>query len=127
MNGKCRETENNGDGVVALTDNVGEVVRFYHVGTIEHKGEWYAFFKPVEELDGIDPDELLIYRIVERDQGEDLEPVLDDKVQAEVYERFIKEIEDDDDDGAPITTRGCCGGGDCPSQGDCSACTGCRK
>ena len=73
MNDKYREiTEESGDGVVALTDDCGEVVRFYHIGTIEYKGGWYAFFKPYESLDGVDPDELLIYRIEGDDKSEDL-------------------------------------------------------
>ena len=49
MGEKYRETEagEENDGVVALTDDSGEVIRFYHIGTIEYKNEWYAFFKPV--------------------------------------------------------------------------------
>lgn len=130
MSEKYRETEagEENDGVVALTDDSGEVIRFYHIGTIEYKNEWYAFFKPVKELDGVDPDELLIYKIEGEGKGEDLVPLEDDTLQTEVYEAFMKELEDDDGDADDIVaTRGCCGGGDCPQKGDCGDCRGCRK
>lgn len=130
MSEKYRETEagEENDGVVALTDDSGEVIRFYHIGTIEYKNEWYAFFKPVKELDGVDPDELLIYKIEGEGKGEDLVPLEDDTLQTEVYEAFMKELEEDDGESDDIVaTRGCCGGGDCPQKGDCDDCRGCRK
>ena len=128
MGEKYRETEagEENDGVVALTNDSGEVIQFYHIGTIEYKGEWYAFFKPVKELDGVDPDELLIYRIEGEGKDEDLVPLGNDALQTEVYEAFMKELEDDDDDDV-VATRGCCGGGACPQKGDCNDCKGCRK
>lgn len=128
MNDKYREiTEESGDGVVALTDDCGEVVRFYHIGTIEYKGGWYAFFKPYESLDGVDPDELLIYRIKGDDKSEDLVPLTDDALTEEVYAAFVKELEDDDTEDETVVSRGCCGGRGCAEKGDCNACTGCRK
>ena len=42
----CAEEEVN---VVELIDDAGKVHKCYHIGTIEYKGGWYAFFQSAEE------------------------------------------------------------------------------
>lgn len=119
-----------GDGAVAYTSESGEVVKFYHVGTITDDGKWYAFFQPSEKLDGIDPDELLIYEIRGEGKSEELLPVTDEQTIERVYAAFIKELEEEDDerDGVNTWCGGCCG---CAAKretcGENSACGKCKK
>ena len=111
-----------GNGEVSLTSDGGDVIKFFHIGTITYGGEWFAFFQPAEKLDGIDPDELLIYKIEGDGRGENLSPVTDDDLIEKVYNEFLKEMEDDDlsvDENPCATCGGCaaksktqgCGGG----------------
>lgn len=126
MSGKYHETENFEDGVVALTNDCGEVVNFFHVGTIEYAGEWYAFFKPAVDLGVYDTDELLIFKIEGDEKNEELIPVKDEPLLSEVYDAFMRELSEEDDD-EPLPNTGCCGGGCCESKGDCNNCRGCLK
>jgi hypothetical protein len=101
--------------VVELTGEQGDVLRFYHIGTIEYKDDWFCFFQPAEPIEGTDPDELVIFKIGAEGEKEVLVPVDDEELLDEVYAEFMRELEDDEEvygDGA-----GC--------SGDCSACSGC--
>ena len=73
MNDKFVENEKNEqDGFVALTGEDGSVEKFYHIGTIDYKGEWYVFFQPAEPKNGIDPDELVVFRLSGDEKDETL-------------------------------------------------------
>ena len=97
--------------VVELVGENGEVLKFYHIGTIEYKDEWYAFFQPSEPLEGVDPDEIVIFRISGDENGEVLSPIEDEQLLDEVYEEFMRELAEDDED----------------CSGDCSSCAGCSR
>ena len=96
MNEKFVENEKNEqDGFVALTGEDGSVEKFYHIGTIDYKGEWYVFFQPAEPKDGIDPDELVVFRLSGDEKDETLLPIDDEELLEEVYEEFMRENDDD--------------------------------
>ncbi len=120
-----------GDGAVAYTAESGEVIKFFHVGTITCGGKWYAFFQPGEKLDGIDPDELLIYEIRGEGKNEELLPVTDEQTIERVYAAFIKELEDEDDGDNGESQSGC--GGCCgyatkrETCGSSTVCGKCKK
>ena len=69
----------------------GSLVDFYHVGTIDYEGQWYIFFQPSEPKEGIDPAELVVFRISGSGKDETLIPVDDEKTLSEVYEVFLRE------------------------------------
>ena len=96
--------------VVELVGEQGEVLKFYHIGTIEYKDEWYAFFQPSEPMDGVDPDEIVIFKISGDESGEVLSPIDDETLLDEVYEEFMRELAEDDE-----------------CDGDCSSCSGCGE
>ncbi len=120
-----------GDGAVAYTAESGEVIKFYHVGTITDEGKWYAFFQPSEKLDGIDPDELLIYEIRGEGREEELLPVTDEQTIERVYAAFIKELEEEDDGKITDNASGCGGCCGCAKKretgGPSTACGKCKK
>lgn len=97
--------------IVELTGDQGEVLKFYHIGTIEYKEDWFVFFQPAEEMEGADPDELVIFKIGTEGDKEVLLPIEDEALLDEVYAEFMRELEDDDEDG------GC--------DGVCEGCHGC--
>ena len=84
------------EGVVELVDDAGKIHKCYHIGTIEYKGGWYAFFQPVDEEDG-EENEVTILQIVGEEGDEELVPVEDEKLLDEVFEEFCRVMEEDDD------------------------------
>lgn len=101
--------ENELSDIVELVGKNGQVYNFFHVGTIEYKDEWYAFFMPEEPREGVDPDEMVIFRISEDESGEVLLLVKDETLLGEVYAEFMREIEDDES-----------------CDGNCAGCHGCN-
>lgn len=86
-----------GDGdLVELVDDQGRVLKFFHVGSLEHKEKWYAFFMPAEEIEGTTEDEVVIFNISKDDKGEEvLLPVEDEALLEEVYEEFCRQMEEE--------------------------------
>ena len=82
--------------IVELTDDNGKVLKFYHIATIEHKDKPYAFFQAAEEIEGVDPDEVVIFEVSEKDGG--LLPIEDDALLDEVFQEFLKEVEEDEEE-----------------------------
>ncbi len=83
--------------VVELIDDQGKVHKCYHIGTIEYKGGWYAFFQAADEEEETEEDEVTILQIVGEEGKEELVPVEDDKLLDEVFEEFCRVMEEDED------------------------------
>ena len=95
-NCECEEAE-----IVEFSDENGKVMKFYHLDTIKYEDRFFAFFIPAEELEGIDPEELIIYEVTGNPGEEELLPVLDDDLLDAVYQEFcdiMDEEECTDDD-----------------------------
>ncbi len=91
MSEKYFDNTEKDDGTVVLTGDDGNVVRFFHIGTIEYKNEWFVFFQPAEPKEGIDPDEVVIFKLSGEGRDETLLPVTDDDLLSEVYDEFMGE------------------------------------
>lgn len=108
MDDKYTENEHNEEeGFVALTGEDGSVEKFYHIGTIDYKDEWYVFFQPAEPKNGIDPDELVVFKLSGDEKDETLLPVNDEKILEEVYNEFMRENDDDEDDCGVCSSTPC--------------------
>ena len=107
--------------IVELKDDNGRVLKFFHIGTIEHKERWYAFFQPAEEIEGLEMEEVVIFEIVGEEGQENLAPVMDENLLDEVYQAFIAEMEDDEDydDEEEHHCRCHEEGHECDCDGDC--------
>ena len=93
----CGDEEVN---IVELVDDQGKTHKCYHIGTIEHKDRWFAFFQPADEEEAEnegDEDEVTILEIVGEDGEEELVPVEDNKLLDEVFDEFCRVMEEDDD------------------------------
>lgn len=90
------EVEEDDGDLVELVDDQGRVLKFFHVGSLEHKEKWYAFFMPAEEIEGTTEDEVVIFNISKDDKGEEvLLPVEDEALLEEVYEEFCRQMEEE--------------------------------
>lgn len=130
MTEKFIENEHNEENeFVALTGEDGSVEKFYHIGTIDYKDEWFVFFQPAEPKNGIDPDELIVFKLSGDEKDETLIPVDDEKLLEEVYDEFMRENEDDEEDTAEENINVCEG---CFTKSEtngrgCASCCSCKK
>lgn len=97
------------DDVIQLVNEDGETLDFFHVATLEHKGEWFVFFQPAEPMEDIDEDELAVFKLEEDENGDDaFVPVEDEKLIDELYALY-ESMESEE--------GGCgCGCSDCGSE-----------
>ena len=130
MTEKFIENEHNEENeFVALTGEDGNVEKFYHVGTIDYKDEWFVFFQPAEPKNGIDPDELIVFKLSGDEKDETLIPVDDEKLLEEVYDEFMRENDDDEEDTIEENINVCEG---CSTKSEtngrgCASCCACKK
>lgn len=105
--------------IITLVDMDGNDVDFYHVATIDYKDKWYIFLQPVEPIDGIAEDEVIIYELgVDEDGDDKFIPIEDETLLNEVFAEYLKEAEEE----------GFC---DCDCDGECDddcdcGCNGCK-
>ncbi len=84
--------------LVEFSDESGKIMKFYHLDTIEYENRFFAFFLPAEEIEGIDPDEVIIYEVSGKPGEEELIPVEDDALLDAVYEEFCNIMDEGCDD-----------------------------
>ena len=85
------------DEPVELIADDGRKLKFWFIGTLEHKDKVYAAFEPAEEIDGIEDDDLVIFELSGDDEETaDLLPVEDEKLLDEVFEEFCRVLEEDE-------------------------------
>ena len=86
--------------LVELTDEDGNVAQFEYLDTVEHKGESYVVFMALAEEDEEDEEEgeVVILKIAQDDQGEDIYVTCeDDEVVEEVFEKFLQNLDEDEE------------------------------
>ncbi|MGI6701682.1 MAG: DUF1292 domain-containing protein [Christensenellales bacterium] len=98
----CEDECGDEEDIITLTSEDGEQIDFYHEATIEYEGGTFLFLHPVEEMEEIGEDEVVIFKLVKNDDGEDaLEPVEDEALLDRVYEEYVKFVESYDEE-SPI-------------------------
>ena len=99
------ENENNMDmnveqeNIVQLVDDEGNEVEFEHLMTLEHNGNVYICLAPLEEMEDVAEDELVIMRIRQDEEGNDFyESVADEAELNEVFEKYLEIAEADEEE-----------------------------
>ena len=87
--------EEEDDDIIVLHNEITDKdEEFYHLATIDVDQKWYIVMKPVEKLEDIADDEVLIYEIVEDEDGNDVfAPIEDEDVLEKVFNEFMAEVE----------------------------------
>lgn len=89
--------EEEDEDLVTLLDDDGNEVDFYHAATVDYKGEWYIFLQPAEEMEDVEEDELLIFKLEQDENGDDLfTPIEDEALLDAVYHEYEKLVEETD-------------------------------
>lgn len=79
------------DDVILLTDDTGEDIPFEIIDTLELDGSTYALLAPLDEDDD---DGVLVFQVIEDDQGVQYEPVDDENLMQRVFDVFRSSDED---------------------------------
>lgn len=83
---------------VVLKDEAGNDVSFDHVLTFKYEGEKFVALMPLDQVEGMDDDEVLILRI-ETKSGEDTYKTIDNDVLLnEVFDEFLRLLEELDEE-----------------------------
>ncbi|MCH5143375.1 MAG: DUF1292 domain-containing protein [Clostridiales bacterium] len=85
--------EEDGEEIVELIDDNGNVLKFKLLDVTEYKGVKYTLLLAAEPNEEIAEDEVVIFRLNEVEEV--LEPIEDDKLLEEVFEFYQNEIDDD--------------------------------
>lgn len=86
--------EEEDDIIVLHNEATDKDEEFYHLATLDVDGKWYVVMKPVDKLEDIADDEVLIYEIVEDEEGNDtFAPIEDEDVLEKVFSEFMAEVE----------------------------------
>lgn len=86
--------EDDDDIIILHNEATDKDEEFYHLATLDVDKKWYIVMKPVEKLEDIADDEVLIYEIVEDEDGNDtFAPIEDENVLGKVYDEFMAEVE----------------------------------
>ena len=89
------------ENIVELVDEDGNEVRFEHLMTLEHNGGVYICLAPVDPMEDVEEDELVIMRIEEDEDGNDVYATIEDDAELDaVFEKYLEIAEADDDDDA---------------------------
>ena len=87
------------DSVVELVDESGKPVKFEHLMTVDYENALYAILIPMDEIDGIDDDEVIILKIEEgaTDDDDVYVGVEDEELLEKIFERYLELAEADED------------------------------
>jgi len=87
------------DNIVELIDDEGNEVDFEHLMTLEYEGNSYICLVPVEPMEDVAEDELVILRIETDEEGNDMYATIesDDELDA-VFEKYLEIVEADEDE-----------------------------
>lgn len=87
-----------GNPVVELVDEDGVTVRFEHVATVPFKGDEYVLLSPIDPVDDIEDDEVIIMRIEPGEAEDSYISVDDEAVLEEVFNLYLEMDEDEDEE-----------------------------
>lgn len=94
-------SEEFGPDFITVTDEDGGEFELEHVDTIEYKGQVYMAFFPADTGDDTEDEEdtgLIILKVIDVDGEEQLSTLDTEEELEEVYDRFMEELFQDDEE-----------------------------
>lgn len=88
------------DNIVELVDDEGKPVKFEHLMTLEFEGGNYVLLAPIDDVEGIGEDEVVILKIEDGDsEDEDVYVgVEDEELLERIFEKYLEIAEADEDE-----------------------------
>ena len=86
------------DNIIELFDENDNPVRFEHIMTLQFEGEDYVLLAPVDPTEDMEEDEVLVLRIDNDDNGEEIYvSVDDDELVQKVFEKYQEIVESEEE------------------------------
>lgn len=86
------------ENIVELVDEEGQAVRFEHLMTLEHEGKSYICLVPLDPMEDVEEDELVILRIDTDAEGNDIYATIESDQELDaVFEKYLEIAEADDE------------------------------
>ena len=83
------------DDLITLLDANGNEIDFVEIAGIAYKGNFYAILQPVEQLEGMEDDEALVFKVSATEDGENkFEIELDDEIINAVFDEYTRLYEE---------------------------------
>ena len=76
--------------VIELVDENGNIVKFDLVMTFDYEGKRYAAMLPVDDVEGVGDDEVVLLEIVKDKNGENFVSIDNPVLLDEVFDEFIE-------------------------------------
>ena len=87
------------EAIVELIDDEGNEVAFEHLMSLEHNGKVYICLAPIEPMEDVAEDELVIMKIEQDKDGNDFYSTIDsEKELNEVFEKYLELAEADEEE-----------------------------
>lgn len=87
------------ENIIELIDDDGNEVNFEHLMTLEHKGNVYICLAPLEEMEDVAEDELVIMRILQDEEGNDYYSTIESEEELqEVFDKYLELAESDEEE-----------------------------
>lgn len=84
--------------IVELIDEDGRTVRFEHVCTVPYEGDEYVLLSPLDEVEGVEDDEVVILRIEPGEDEDAYVGIEDEELLDAVFDQYMKMAEEEDED-----------------------------
>ncbi len=90
--------------IIELVDESGNIVKFDLVMTFDYEGKRYAALLPVDEVENVGEDEVVLLEVVKEKSGENFVTIDNPVLLDEVFNEFIELFDEmaDGDDGEDI-------------------------
>lgn len=77
--------------IITLQDDKGNDIRFTEVACVEYEEELYVLLSPVDEVEGIGEDEVIVCKLEPQDDETQLiVPVDDEDLMNKVFDEYLK-------------------------------------
>lgn len=83
---------------VILKDEDGNDVVFDHLLTFAYEDSYYVALLPIDEISGIEDDEVLLMKIVKDGDEDTYETITNEVLLEEVFEEFMRLIDEMDEE-----------------------------
>ncbi len=80
--------------IVTLIDETGREVEFDLVATFDYEKKRYAALIPLDEVENVDEDEVVILEVVKDGTGERYVPIQNDVLLDEVFNEFLEILDE---------------------------------
>ncbi len=86
------------DNIVELYDEENNAIRFEHIYTVQYGGDEYVLLAPVDPVEDMEEDELLILKVDTDENGEDVyKTIEDDALVEKIFNLYLAEAEADEE------------------------------